>query len=101
MDNSAAPCQHIGLANWRFPTDLQQCDPQAMRKAYDPFCSAMKETPALNGSGSFFLIEGYSLAGVKAVPSATTVYGNRDGKSVVSPVRRWTPSDAEVAQAAA
>ncbi|KAM0817783.1 putative FAD-binding PCMH-type domain-containing protein [Seiridium cardinale] len=77
------------------------CDPQAMRKAYDPFCSAMKETPALNGSGSFFLIEGYSLAGVKAVPSATTVYGNRDGKSVVSPVRRWTPSDAEVAQAAA
>ncbi|KAK9425003.1 hypothetical protein SUNI508_13254 [Seiridium unicorne] len=99
MDNLAAPCQHSGLANWRSPIDQQQYDPQAMRKEYDSFGSAMKETPALNGS--FFLSEGYSLAGVKAVPSEMTAYANRDGKFLASPVMRSSPPDTEAAQAAA
>ncbi|KAK6076645.1 hypothetical protein SCUP234_07040 [Seiridium cupressi] len=81
MDNEAAPCQHSGLANWRFPIDQQQYDPQAMRKEYDS--------------------KGYSLAGVRAVPSEMTAYANRDGKFLASPVMRWSPPDTEAAQAAA
>ncbi|KAI1872174.1 uncharacterized protein JN550_003893 [Neoarthrinium moseri] len=98
LDNSAAPCQHTGFANTRFPVDMQTYDPQAMRKAYDLFAKASLETPAFNGS--FFLIEGYSLQGVKAIPSDTTAVPFRDGNLLIAPVIRWDPSDSTLAQKA-
>ncbi|KAI1500378.1 hypothetical protein F5X99DRAFT_410079 [Biscogniauxia marginata] len=72
LDNEAASCQHTGLANTRFPIDIESYDVPAMRKFYDLFASATQETPALNAS--FLLVKGYSLAGVKAVPSAATAF---------------------------
>ncbi|KAI1373506.1 putative FAD-dependent oxygenase [Hypoxylon crocopeplum] len=97
-DNEAAPCQHTGLANTRFPIDIESYDVQAMRKMYDLFTSATQETPALNGS--FFLFEGYSLKGVKVVPPESTAFAFRGDNILVAPVISWVPSGPELAQKA-
>ncbi|KAI5924944.1 FAD binding domain protein [Camillea tinctor] len=99
LNNEAAPCQHTGLANTRFPLDIQVYDVPAMRQVYDLFTSAMEETPALNGS--FFLIEGYSLQGVQAVASDSTAFPFRGDSLLVAPVISWEPAGPELAQQAA
>ncbi|TGJ83285.1 hypothetical protein E0Z10_g5504 [Xylaria hypoxylon] len=97
-DNDAAPCQHVGLANTRFPIDIQSYNVQSMRKAYDLFTDVTKKTPELNGS--FFLFEGYPLQGVKAIPSESTAYAFREDNLLISPVVSWVPSGSDVAQKA-
>ncbi|RYP50274.1 hypothetical protein DL768_004176 [Monosporascus sp. mg162] len=99
MDNDAAPCQHVGLANNRYPIDIRSYNIQAMRQAYDLFATATKETPALNGS--FFLIEGYPLRGVKSVPDDSTAFPFRGDNLLVAPVISWVPSGPEIAEKAA
>ncbi|KAI0179621.1 FAD binding domain protein [Hypoxylon sp. FL1284] len=96
MSIADMPCQKSDFASTRFPVDVQSYDVQAMRKVYDRFASATKETPALNGS--FLMAEGYSLRGVKAVPSDSTAFAFRDANFLIAPVIRWPPSGPEVAQ---
>ncbi|KAI0530047.1 putative FAD-dependent oxygenase, partial [Xylaria digitata] len=98
-DNDAAPCQHSGLANTRFPVDIQAYNIPAMRKVYDLFTDVTQRTPELNGS--FFLFEGYSLEAVKAVPSELTAYAFRDDNILVAPVVSWVPAGEDIAQKAA
>ncbi|KAI0182686.1 hypothetical protein EV127DRAFT_465415 [Xylaria flabelliformis] len=97
-DDDAAPCQHSGLANTRYPIDIQSYNVQSMRKLYDLFTDVTKKTPELNGS--HFLFEGYSLKGVKAVPSESTAYPFRDDNLLVAPVISWVPSGQDIAQKA-
>ncbi|KAF2963062.1 hypothetical protein GQX73_g10516 [Xylaria multiplex] len=97
-DNDAAPCQHNGLANTRFPIDIQAYNVPAMRKVYDLFADVTQKTPELNGS--FFLFEGYSLEGVKAVPGESTAYAFRDDNILVAPVVSWVPAGQDIAQKA-
>ncbi|KAI1734955.1 putative FAD-dependent oxygenase [Xylaria scruposa] len=97
-DNNAAPCQHSGLANTRYPVDIQSYNVQSMRKVYDLFANVTKKTPELNGS--HFLFEGYPLKGVKAVPSESTAYPFRDDNLLVAPVINWVPSGQDIAQKA-
>ncbi|KAK9413949.1 putative FAD-binding PCMH-type domain-containing protein [Seiridium unicorne] len=97
-DNAAASCQHTGLANMRFPVDLESYNVQAMRKIYDLFESATRETPALNGS--FFLVEGYPLQGVRAAPSGLSAFPFRADNLLVAPVISWVPSGSDIAQKA-
>jgi hypothetical protein len=87
--NASPPCQKAGLVNIRFPIDLQAYNVAAQRKVYDLFASATKTTPALNGS--LFLFEGYSLDGVKAIPSDQTAFPNRAGNLLVSPLLTYAP----------
>ncbi|KAI8945998.1 putative FAD-dependent oxygenase, partial [Xylaria longipes] len=98
MDNDAVPCQHSGLANTRFPIDIQAYNVQSMRKVYDLFADITQKTPELNGS--FFLFEGYPLKGVKAIPSESTAYAFRDDNLLVAPVVSWVPSGQEIAKKA-
>ncbi|ETS85960.1 hypothetical protein PFICI_03985 [Pestalotiopsis fici W106-1] len=98
MDNTAGPCQHTGISNMRFPIDIKTYDPQAMRKVYDAYAAASIETPELNGG--FMLIEGYSLAGVKAVSSETTAFAHRDDNLLFAPVMHWNSTSAELDQKA-
>ncbi|KAI1485795.1 FAD binding domain protein [Biscogniauxia mediterranea] len=99
LNNEAAPCQHTGLANTRFPLDIQVYDVPAMRQVYDEFAAATQATPALNGS--FFLIEGYSLQGVQAVASESTAFPSRGDPLLVAPVISWAPAGPELARQAA
>ncbi|KAI0156018.1 putative FAD-dependent oxygenase [Pestalotiopsis sp. NC0098] len=98
MDNTAGPCQHTGISNMRFPVDIRKYDPQAMRTVYDTYAAASIETPELNGG--FMLIEGYSVAGVKAVPSESTAFAFRDDNLLFAPVIHWNSTSAELDQKA-
>ncbi|KAK6062808.1 hypothetical protein SCUP515_13000 [Seiridium cupressi] len=78
--------------------DLESYNVQAMRKMYDLFESATRETPALNGS--FFLVEGYPLQGVRAAPSGLSAFPFRADNLLVAPVISWVPSGSDIAQKA-
>ncbi|KAI0440375.1 putative FAD-dependent oxygenase [Xylaria telfairii] len=93
-DSEAAPCQHRGLANTRFPIDIKEYNVQSMREVYDLFADVTHKTPELNGS--HFLFEGYPLKGVKAIPGESTAYPFRDDNILVSPVINWVPSGPEI-----
>jgi hypothetical protein len=97
-DNDAAPCQHSGLANTRFPVDIKSYNIQSMRKVYDTFADVTQKTPELNGS--FFLFEGYSLKGVKDVPRDSTAFAFRDDNILVAAVISWVPSSDAIARKA-
>ncbi|KAF2968395.1 hypothetical protein GQX73_g5168 [Xylaria multiplex] len=97
--NDAPPCQKSGLVNIRFPIDLQAYNIAAQRKVYDMFASATQQIPALNGS--LFLFEGYSLQGVKAIPSDQSAFPFRGDNLLVSPLITYAPSSPELDEAAA
>ncbi|KAI8632202.1 putative FAD-dependent oxygenase [Xylariaceae sp. FL1651] len=98
-DSEAATCQHLGVANTRFPVYLQSYNSQSIRKVYDLFTSVTQDNPALNGSRILF--EGYSLKGMKAVPSKLAAYPFRGDNLLVAPLVSWTPSGRELSQKAA
>jgi hypothetical protein len=59
----------------RFPIDLKSYDVPALRRVYDAFSNIMQDVPALNNS--FFLLEGYPVHAVQAVPAHSTAYPHR------------------------
>ena len=85
--NSAPTCQNSGLANTRFPIELQTYNVTAQRRVYDLLSSSLNEVPAFNRS--LILLEGYSQQGVKAVPSEDSAYPFRGSNLLVAPVVRW------------
>ncbi|KAI0551677.1 putative FAD-dependent oxygenase [Xylaria curta] len=97
-DNDAATCQNSGLARTRYPIDISSYNVQSMRKVYDLFTDVTKKIPELNGSR--FLFEGYSLKGVKAIPSESTAYPFRDDNLLLAPVISWVPSGQDIAKRA-
>lgn len=88
------PCQKSGLVNMRFPIDLESYDIAAQRKVYDLFAQAFQDTPALNGS--LFLFEGYSLQGIRAVPSESTAYPFRNDNLLIAPLITYAPGGPEL-----
>ncbi|KAK2593329.1 hypothetical protein QQS21_008972 [Conoideocrella luteorostrata] len=93
------PCQKAGLANIRFPIDLDIYNVQAQQDVYDLFAKTTKETPALNGS--MLLFEGYSTQGVKAVDSKSTAFPFRSDNLLVSPVIIYKEDGAALGEKAA
>ncbi|KAK9774059.1 putative FAD-binding PCMH-type domain-containing protein [Seiridium cardinale] len=87
-------CQKLGFVSIRFPIDLGSYDIPAQREVYDLFASTTQATPALNNS--VFVFEGYSLQGVKAVPSELTAYPFRDDDLLVSPIIIYAPDGPEL-----
>jgi hypothetical protein len=96
--NSAATCQNSGLANTRFPIELQNYNITAQRNLYNHFSIALNEVPALNKS--VVLLEGYSQQGVKAFPSKDSAYPFRGSNLLLSPVIRFVEEGEELAKKA-
>ncbi|KAK8050255.1 hypothetical protein PG994_011985 [Apiospora phragmitis] len=90
MSNADPPCQNSGFDKTRFPIDIRSYNVQAMRKVYDHFASATRQTPGLNAS--LFLIEDYTLQRMKTVRSESTAYPFRTDNLLVAPVMRWQHS---------
>ncbi|KAI1467640.1 FAD-binding domain-containing protein [Daldinia caldariorum] len=97
--NVDGPCQKAGLINTRFPIDLETYNVQAQRDVYDLFSSATHETPALNGS--VFLLEGYPLQGVQAVPEESTAFPFRGDSLLLAPLILYKPEGEELNKKAA
>ncbi|KAJ4358246.1 uncharacterized protein N0V89_002826 [Didymosphaeria variabile] len=96
--NAAATCQNSGLANTRFPIELQKYNVIAQRRVHDLLRSTMNEVPALNRS--IILFEGYSQQGVKAIPSQDSAYPFRGSNLLVSPVVRFNENGEELTRKA-
>ncbi|MCJ1444784.1 MAG: hypothetical protein MMC23_005286 [Stictis urceolatum] len=82
--NEGIACQHGLYSALRFPTSLQSYDLPTQRKLMDKFADVTLKQPAFNNS--FYLFEGYSLKGVKAVDPASTAFPDRFNNILSSPV---------------
>ncbi|KAL1612784.1 hypothetical protein SLS60_001013 [Paraconiothyrium brasiliense] len=96
--NAAATCQNSGLANTRFPIELQKYNATAQRCLHDLLSSTMNEVPALNQS--IVLFEGYSQQGVNAIPSQHSAYPFRGSNILASPVVRFNEDGEELTRKA-
>ncbi|TQV90379.1 fad-dependent oxygenase protein [Cordyceps javanica] len=83
-DNQSPPCQKAGLANVRFPIDLETYCIETQRIVYNLFAEGTKDTPAF--ANSLLLFEGYSTQGVKAISSESTAFAFRANNLLVSPL---------------
>lgn len=79
-DLSAPVCQPGVATGMLFPVRLQTYDLHAQRAAFEQF-SKLTAIPAFNASG--FLLEGYSVIGVKAVPAESTAFPHREDNLLV------------------
>lgn len=94
--NDDPPCQRRGVA-MSFPIDLKSYNVPALRLVYDAFSDIMQRVPAFNES--VFLLEGYSVQGVQAVPAATTAFPHRSQNLLLSPVIYYQVNSSLDAQA--
>lgn len=93
---SAPTCQHSGLANTRFPIELQNYNTTAQRSLYNLLSDAHKNVPAFNRS--IVLLEGYAQQAVKAIPSKSSAYPFRGSNLLVSPIVRYIDEGEELAK---
>jgi hypothetical protein len=89
--DSDVACAH-GLTWQRFPISLQSYSTTAQRDVFTAFSVLTETYPALNGSS--YIFEGYSVAGVKAVPDASTAYPYRRDNLLLSPLMVYAPNAA-------
>ena len=75
LGDDSFTCAH-GYNRIQYPVGLLTYNVSNTREVYDIFKQQTVETPALNLSTTVF--EGYSLEGVKAVPSDSTAYPHRE-----------------------
>lgn len=87
--NSSAVCVH-GQTWQRFPISLQSYSTVAQRKVFMAFSLLTKAYPALDGSSYAF--EGYAVAGVRAVPDASTAFAHRQDNIMLSPLMVYAPN---------
>ena len=79
--NEGLACQPSAVA-LRFPIDLKTYDVPALRLVYNAFGDMMQRVPAFNSS--FFLLEGYSVQAVQAVPAQNTAFPHRSDTLLLS-----------------
>lgn len=96
--NAAATCQNAGLANTRFPIELEAYNITAQRNAYDLLKSTINNIPALNRS--IILLEGYSQQGVKLLPSGDSAYPFRGSNLLLAPIIRFVEAGEELKKTA-
>ncbi|KAJ5273272.1 hypothetical protein N7478_008397 [Penicillium angulare] len=89
MEETSPPCQKEGNTQLRFPVDLQEFNPTAQHAAFDLFSKTANEAPAL--AASLFLLEGYSIQGVKVIPADSTAVPNRDANLLISSYLVYKP----------
>jgi hypothetical protein len=89
--DSGAACAH-GRTWQRFPIYLQSYSTTVQRNVFTAFSVLTETYPVLNGSS--YVFEGYSVAGVKAVPDASTAYPHRQDNLLLSPLMVYAPNAA-------
>lgn len=94
MTTSHPACQKSGLSHIRFAVNLHQYNPIAQRAALDYFSSVTHNNPALNRS--IFLFEGYSVQGVKSVPSYSSAFPDREANILVASDAIHEPGDPQL-----
>jgi hypothetical protein len=79
-----------GSTSLRYPIGLKEYNPAAVRKVYDSIAEMSHRVPEL--AGSFFLLEGYSTHGVKAVDAAKSAFPHRDDEILITSVILYKPN---------
>lgn len=85
------PCQKLDGNNLRFPLYLKKYNVPAMRKAYDMFAAALKETPEF--TNSIFLFESYPVQAVQSVPSEGSAFAFRGDNILLAPLISYASGD--------
>jgi hypothetical protein len=79
-----------GFTGLRYPIGLKDYDPPAVRKVFDSIAEISHRVPEF--AGSFFLLEGYSTHGVKAVDAKRSAYPHRDDEILVTSYILYKPN---------
>lgn len=91
MATGSPICQKTGKYYIRFPVDLHQYNPIAQRAAFNHFSNITHINKALNGSTCVF--EGYSVHGVKSIPSSSTAFPHRAANILAAPAAIYEAGD--------
>ncbi|KAF5630321.1 oxidoreductase [Fusarium sp. NRRL 52700] len=89
MSDDSVGCAK-GLTGHRYPIGLKTYDLFAVRKVFNEIADMSKRVPEL--AGSFFLLEGYSTHGVKAIDAKSSAFPHRDDEILVTPYILYKPN---------
>ncbi|KAE9579387.1 FAD-linked oxidoreductase [Colletotrichum fructicola] len=79
-----------GNTGLRYPIGLKRYDLPAIRKVFDDMTEMSLTVPEL--AGSFFMLEGYSTQGVKAIDEKSSAFPHRDDDLLVTPYVVYKPN---------
>ncbi|KAM0342572.1 hypothetical protein ACHAPU_009425 [Fusarium lateritium] len=79
-----------GMTGLRYPIGLKTYNAPAVRKVMTSIAEISRRVPEI--AGSFFLLEGYSTHGVKAIDSKNSAFPHRDDEILVSPYIMYKPN---------
>lgn len=79
-----------GFTGLRYPIGLKTYDLLAVRKVFNEIADMSKRVPEF--AGSFFLLEGYSTHGVKAIDAKKSAFPHRDDEILVTPYILYKPN---------
>ncbi|KAG9495357.1 hypothetical protein J7337_013599 [Fusarium musae] len=98
MSDDSVGCAK-GFTGLRYPIGLKTYDLIAVRKVFNEIANMSKRVPEF--AGSFFLLEGYSTHGVKAIDAKNSAFPHRDDEILVTPYILYKPNATleELAQA--
>ncbi|KAJ3948381.1 uncharacterized protein N0V96_002630 [Colletotrichum fioriniae] len=97
MSSDSVGCAK-GYTGLRYPIGLKTYDLPAVRKVFDDIADMSNRNPEF--AGSFFLLEGYSTHGVKAVDEKSSAFPHRDDDILVTSYIMYKPNSSldELAQ---
>lgn len=79
-----------GFTGLRYPIGLKTYNLFAVRKVFNEIADISKRVPEF--AGSFFLLEGYSTHGVKAIDAKGSAFPHRDDEILVTPYILYKPN---------
>ncbi|KAF5253840.1 hypothetical protein FANTH_1301 [Fusarium anthophilum] len=89
MSDDSVGCAK-GFTGLRYPIGLKTYDLFAVRKVFNEIADISKRVPEF--AGSFFLLEGYSTHGVKAIDAKNSAFPHRDDEILVTPYILYKPN---------
>ncbi|KAF5710069.1 transcriptional regulatory [Fusarium mundagurra] len=89
MSDDSVGCAK-GFTGLRYPIGLKTYDLLAVRKVFNEIADISKRIPEF--AGSFFLLEGYSTHGVKAIDAKNSAFPHRDDEILVTPYILYKPN---------
>ncbi|KAF5586480.1 6-hydroxy-d-nicotine oxidase [Fusarium pseudocircinatum] len=89
MSDDSVGCAK-GFTGLRYPIGLKTYDLFAVRKVFNEIADISKRVPEF--AGSFFLLEGYSTHGVKAIDAKKSAFPHRDDEILVTPYILYKPN---------
>ncbi|KXH50716.1 hypothetical protein CSIM01_01565 [Colletotrichum simmondsii] len=89
MSSDSVGCAK-GYTGLRYPIGLKTYDLPAVRKVFDDIADMSNRNPEF--AGSFFLLEGYSTQGVKAVDEKSSAFPHRDDDILVTSYIMYKPN---------